>query len=136
MNQKIELVKENKEEENKEDENSDMSMVKSSNFGIYNLDEALKIISDTDEDNSDKNMVKLSNFGICNLDEALKIISDIQQMSTEELNMDLKQGIPSKFLEIIITSPVFYNTSLIPNLSRFKYYSQFKRAQFTDTEKM
>lgn len=91
---------------------------------------------ENEEDNCDKNMVKLSNFGICNLDEALQIILNIHKMTTEELSMDLKQGIPSKFLEIILTSPVFYNTSLIPNLSKFKYHSQFKRAQFTDTEKM
>lgn len=94
---------------------------------------------DGDKENDDissQQMFSLKNLEILNLKESLEIVSNIQKMSKEELNFDLKQGIPSKFLEIIITSPVFYNTNLVPNLSKFKYQSHFKRAQFTDTEKM
>ena len=74
-----------------------------------------------------------SDFKIINLDEAISIIENIKK---NELTFnDLKKGIPTKFLEIILSSPVFYNTSLLPNI-KYNYQSQFKRSMFSDTEKM
>ena len=74
-----------------------------------------------------------SDFKIINLDEAISIIENIKK---NELNFnDLKKGIPTKFLEIILSSPVFYNTTLLPNI-KYNYQSQFKRSMFSDTEKM
>jgi hypothetical protein len=75
-------------------------------------------------------------FEIINLNEALAIVDQVIQSDKRELTSDAaKQGMPSRFLETILTSPVFYNTKLIPK-SKAIYESHFKKYQFSDTEKM
>ncbi len=78
----------------------------------------------------------LSNeFQIVNLKDAINIIKGLEKIPSEELKNDLKQGVPTKILELVVNSPVFYNTNLIPNL-KYKYQSHFKRSLFSDIEKM
>lgn len=77
-------------------------------------------------------------FEIINLKESIEIVDNIKKMEAEkraELDLKKNNGMPTKFLELIITSPVFYNISLIPNC-KYKYQSHFKRSQFSDSEKM
>lgn len=72
-----------------------------------------------------------NNFEILNLKEAIKIVSDNEHLISEpeaEVNRD-----QSKYTEIIVNSPVFYNLKLIPTC-KYKYQSQFSRAQFSDPE--
>ena len=99
-----------------------------------------------------------SDFEIANLNDALAIVEDITKMNKKELMVDAKHGeylfaqfqfqlpfyahinikkkvIPRKFLEIIVSSPVFYNLNFIPK-NKAIYQSHFKKFQFTDTEKM
>jgi len=74
-------------------------------------------------------------FQIINLKDAINIIESLEKMPNEHLKSDLKQGVPSKILELVVNSPVFYNTNLMPNL-KYKYQSHFKRSLFSDIEKM
>jgi hypothetical protein len=74
-------------------------------------------------------------FDVINLSEALKTVDQAIQLDKKELMGDVKHGIPRRFLETIVSSPVFYNTNLIPK-NKAIYESHFKKFQFTDTEKM
>lgn len=76
------------------------------------------------------------NFEIKNLPEALEIVNKLPSLNlTVEKFLDPRKGLSPKALDIIITSPVFYNVNLMPN-NKYKYKSTFKRAIFSDTEKM
>jgi hypothetical protein len=74
-------------------------------------------------------------FEVINLSEALSIVNQAMKMDKKELMTDVKHGIPRRFLEIVVSSPVFYNTNLIPK-NKAIYESHFKKFQFSDTEKM
>ena len=84
-----------------------------------------------------ENEIKLaSNFEVANVEEALTLISGLKREEFETTRyFDTKKSVSNKILETLITSPVFYNLSLLPNF-RFKYTSQFRRSCFSDNEKM
>jgi hypothetical protein len=76
------------------------------------------------------------NFEIKNLSEALQIVNNLPNLNlTVEKYLDPRKGLSSKIIDVIIMSPVFYNVNLMPN-NKYKYKSTFKRAIFSDTEKM
>jgi dihydrofolate reductase len=94
------------------------------------------------ESENDQIQLLASNFEIINLAESLEIMEKVKQEpanvdSSAALNLDfnLNQGMPIKYLEIILNSPVFYNTNLIPSC-KYKYHSHFKRFSLSDTEKI
>jgi hypothetical protein len=92
----------------------------------------------SESDESGVNGILSPEFEIVNLKESLEIVENLKKLDKEELKQyDLKKnnGMPSKFLEIILTSPVFFNPNLIPNC-KYKYNSHFKRSQFSESEKM
>jgi hypothetical protein len=75
-------------------------------------------------------------FEIKNLPEALNIVNSLPSLNlTIEKFLDPRKGLSPKVLDLVITSPVFYNISILPN-TKYKYKSTFKRAIFSDTEKM
>jgi len=78
-----------------------------------------------------------SHFEIANLKDSLEILEKIKSESVQlkASNVDFNQGMPLKFLEIVLTSPVFYNINLIPS-AKYKYHSHFKRFSLSDTEKI
>ncbi len=78
-----------------------------------------------------------STFEIVNLADSLEIIERIKTESVQlkASKVDFNHGMPLKFLEIVLTSPVFYNINLIPS-SKYKYHSHFKRFSLSDTEKI
>jgi hypothetical protein len=125
-----------------------------------NLNEPMPI--DDEDDETDKNIasddpsttalrartccrqVRLcKDFHVENLKGALAIIDEIKSfdsnyvttLQTASALSRYQHRLPTQMLELIVKSPVFYNTNLLPNC-RFKYQSQFKRAQFCDGEKM
>jgi hypothetical protein len=77
-------------------------------------------------------------FEIINLNDALKLINDNKTFideKTQDTNELSKsdQYMPRKYLELIVTSPVFCNPKLIPSC-KYKFQSQFTKALFTDAE--
>ena len=102
------------------------------------LDSLNKNQTETPEIDSESQPLLSSSFAIVNLSDSLEIIAKIKQENNSRpkaSNLDFNQGMPNKFLEIVLTNPVFYNTNLIPS-SKYKYHSHFKRFSLSDTEKI
>lgn len=77
-----------------------------------------------------------TNFNIINLTEAINIVNSLDELGLRSAHyFDPKNGLETKKMETLLSSPVFYNTCLLPN-AKYKYVSTFKRSQFTDKEKM
>ena len=97
-----------------------------------------------DRDVRCRRQVRLSSdFHVFNLNDALTIVDDMRNYDAEHVaalaaasaSSRHQHQIPAQMFELIVKSPVFYNTRLLPNC-RFKYQSHFKRSQFSDTDKM
>jgi hypothetical protein len=72
-------------------------------------------------------------FKIENLNDSLKLINRLDSIASSD-EQAKSFGLTNKFLEVIVTSPVFCNIELIPKC-RYKFQSQFKRSIFSDSEK-
>lgn len=83
----------------------------SKNFEIFNLNEALKLINDNKA------------FSYC----------DSKSVASSSESLNSQNDMSKQFLDLIITSPVFYNTRLIPSC-KYKFQSQFTRTVFSDVE--
>jgi hypothetical protein len=78
-------------------------------------------------------------FKIMNLIEAIGVLESAKNLDSELVmrgNMNQWSKMPPKYLEILLTSPVFYNTSLLPNINKLGFHSHYRRSNFSDTEKM
>ena len=72
-------------------------------------------------------------FEILNLKEAIKIVRENQHLIEDTRDDHEANRTDQRYTEIIINSPVFYNLKLIPTC-KYKYQSQFSRAQFSEPE--
>ena len=93
---------------------------------------------ETAENEVDNEQLLSSDFSIVNISDAIEILEKIKMEKNTQpksSNLDFNQGMPYKYLEIVLTNPVFYNTHLMPS-AKYKYHSHFKRFSLSDTEKI
>ena len=77
-----------------------------------------------------------------NLNEALKLVEENKTFIDGQTAIDggptetssKSEKYPKKYLDLIVTSPVFYNGKLIPKNKNSNFRSQFSRATFSDVE--